>query len=139
MIRKIWSGRTPSAIGSVPSGPRPWVAPQIDSSAVVSSALLAPPGPKRTAAQSMNGRTTAKGVPIGPERVPLSADPVNTAIPAIRSSAPRHAASTVRASDMGRGQALPRVAAMTSAGTTVSSVRALEKSRVCQTLQYGSL
>ena len=62
MIRKIWSPSTLSAAGTAMNGPRCWVPAQMATSVVARNDKLAPGGPNRTAAQSRNGKRSARGV-----------------------------------------------------------------------------
>jgi hypothetical protein len=108
-------------------------------SAVVRSDRAAPPGPKRTAAQRINGRRKASSVrgESGMAPRPLIG-PAKTTMPTARSVPARNTASACRARDAPCNQADPAVITATRAGTSVTAVSTLEKSRVRQTSQYGS-
>ncbi len=135
-LRKICSARTLSAAGSVVNGPCPRVPAQIARSAVVRSARLTPPGPNRTAAHRKKGRTKASGVRGDPGMRPgIPAAPAKATSPTATSARVRSAASRCRRGGAVRTHLGPAVIPMTSAGTSVSSVRTLEKKRVRQTSQ----
>ena len=100
---------------------------------------LAPPGPKRTAAQSRSGRKSASDAQAEP-RITLEApvSGVNTTIPADRRPIRRSAASTRRQGEADRIQRVRFAITVAMTGTSASSVSTLEGNRVVQTAQYAS-
>ena len=103
------------------------------------SERLAPPDPNRTAAHRMKGRKNAIEA-CGELRVghgpPAAVS--KQVIPTTRRATDRNAASRILLADNARSQARPDIITTTIAGTSVSSVRTLEKNRVRHTNQYRS-
>src|SRR5882672_10844757 len=136
-VNRICSACTDAAAGRPAKGPRPYALAQMAMRDVLSSARLAPPGPKRTVINRINGRrnTTTDAPGMLPGR---SINTPKTHAPTITRATASSAASTRRARGAPRSQAGPAVTAMMMAGPSISSVSTFEKKRVRQTSQYGS-
>ncbi len=136
MLTTIWRARTLSARSGTGNDPRPWVAAQIATSTDASMDRLAPEEPKRSAAHKMNGTMKVSG---GTGTPGIGYAPAwgstKTATREPRSPAVSRTASALFRRGARRIQAGAPVISTTIAGTSVSSVRTLEKNRVRQTNQ----
>src|SRR5215831_1106382 len=113
-------------------GPWPRIAPQSDNPATASNAVLAPPGPNRTAAHSSsgNGRNTSAGTEFAPCQP-------NTDIPTANMLAPNNPASATRRREACCHHSLPRVAHNTAGGVTSAIALTFESAPRHQIDQSG--
>jgi hypothetical protein len=131
-MRYSWMDRISSASAGPTKGPSPWKTPQIVNTEKVNRQALAPPGPKRTAAQSRNGSgTNRRMLAVGGRTGARQTTSVQT-----RSRPNPRSAPSAR-----RGARVTRIAFKVStshgtiAGTSVRMASAFEKNRPRHSVQ----